>query len=45
MQVSVNFMDGADGVAAGVVAIVAMVAMLAAINRIVVHRGYSSRAW
>ena len=36
MQVSVNFMDGADGVAAGVVAIVAMVAMLAAINRIVV---------
>ena len=36
MQVSVNFMDGADGVAAGVVAIVAMVTMLAAINRIVV---------
>ena len=36
MQVSVNFMDGADGVAAGVVAIVALVAMLAAINRIVV---------
>jgi UDP-GlcNAc:undecaprenyl-phosphate GlcNAc-1-phosphate transferase len=36
MQVSVNFMDGADGVAAGVVAIVALVAMLAAINRIIV---------
>ncbi|MGA2283209.1 MAG: MraY family glycosyltransferase [Candidatus Dormibacteria bacterium] len=36
MQVSVNFMDGSDGVAAGVVAIVALVAMLAAINRIIV---------
>jgi UDP-GlcNAc:undecaprenyl-phosphate GlcNAc-1-phosphate transferase len=34
MQVSINFLDGADGVAAGVVAIVAVVAMLAAINRI-----------
>ncbi len=34
MQVSINFLDGADGVAAGVVGIVAMVAMLAAINRI-----------
>jgi len=36
MQVSINFMDGSDGVAAGVIAIVALVAMLAAINRIVV---------
>jgi UDP-GlcNAc:undecaprenyl-phosphate GlcNAc-1-phosphate transferase len=36
MEVSINFMDGADGVAAGVVAIVALVAMLAAINRIIV---------
>ncbi|MGO8687523.1 MAG: glycosyltransferase family 4 protein [Candidatus Dormibacteria bacterium] len=36
MQVSVNFMDGADGVAAGVVGIVALVTLLAAINRIVV---------
>ena len=35
MQVSINFLDGSDGVAAGVVAIVALVAMLAAINRIV----------
>lgn len=34
MQISINFLDGADGVAAGVVGIVAMVAMLAAINRI-----------
>jgi UDP-GlcNAc:undecaprenyl-phosphate GlcNAc-1-phosphate transferase len=34
MQVSINLLDGADGVAAGVVGIVAMVAMLAAINRI-----------
>lgn len=34
MQVSVNLLDGADGVAAGVVAIVAGVCMLAAINRI-----------
>ena len=34
MQVSINFLDGADGVAAGVVAIVAVIAMLAAINRI-----------
>jgi len=34
LQVSINFLDGADGVAAGVVGIVAMVAMLAAINRI-----------
>jgi len=35
MQVSINFLDGSDGVAAGVVGIVALVAMLAAINRIV----------
>ncbi|MFN2581622.1 MAG: glycosyltransferase family 4 protein [Candidatus Dormibacteria bacterium] len=34
MQVSVNFLDGADGVAAGVVAIVAAVCLLAAINRL-----------
>ncbi|MGH7686971.1 MAG: glycosyltransferase family 4 protein [Candidatus Dormibacteria bacterium] len=34
MQVSVNFLDGADGVAAGVVAIVAAVMLLAAINRL-----------
>jgi len=34
MQVSVNFLDGADGVAAGVIAIVAVVLMLSAINRI-----------
>lgn len=34
MQVSVNFLDGADGVAAGVIAIVAGVMLLAAINRI-----------
>ncbi len=34
MQVSINFLDGSDGVAAGVVGIVAVVAMLAAINRI-----------
>jgi UDP-GlcNAc:undecaprenyl-phosphate/decaprenyl-phosphate GlcNAc-1-phosphate transferase len=34
MQVSVNLLDGADGVAAGVVAIVAGVCLLAAINRI-----------
>jgi UDP-GlcNAc:undecaprenyl-phosphate/decaprenyl-phosphate GlcNAc-1-phosphate transferase len=34
MQVSVNLLDGADGVAAGVVAIVAAVCLLAAINRI-----------
>ena len=34
MQVSVNFLDGADGVAAGVVAIVAGVCLLAAINRL-----------
>ena len=34
MQVSVNFLDGADGVAAGVVAIVAGISLLAAINRV-----------
>ncbi len=34
MEVSINFLDGADGVAAGVVGIVAMVAMLASVNRI-----------
>ncbi|HEX6539373.1 MAG TPA: MraY family glycosyltransferase [Candidatus Dormibacteraeota bacterium] len=34
MEVSVNFLDGADGVAAGVVAIVAAVMLLAAINRL-----------
>jgi UDP-GlcNAc:undecaprenyl-phosphate GlcNAc-1-phosphate transferase len=34
MQVSVNLLDGADGVAAGVIAIVAAVCLLAAINRI-----------
>ena len=33
MQVSINFLDGSDGVAAGVVAIVAGVLLLAAINR------------
>ncbi|MBV8445850.1 MAG: undecaprenyl/decaprenyl-phosphate alpha-N-acetylglucosaminyl 1-phosphate transferase, partial [Candidatus Dormibacteraeota bacterium] len=34
MQVSVNLLDGADGVAAGVIAIVAGVCLLAAINRV-----------
>jgi UDP-GlcNAc:undecaprenyl-phosphate GlcNAc-1-phosphate transferase len=34
MTVSINLLDGSDGVAAGVVGIVAMVALLAAINRI-----------
>ncbi|MGI8848042.1 MAG: undecaprenyl/decaprenyl-phosphate alpha-N-acetylglucosaminyl 1-phosphate transferase [Candidatus Dormibacteria bacterium] len=34
MQVSINFLDGSDGVAAGVVAIVAVITMLAAINRV-----------
>jgi UDP-GlcNAc:undecaprenyl-phosphate GlcNAc-1-phosphate transferase len=34
MQVSVNLLDGADGVAAGVVAIVAGICLLAAISRI-----------
>jgi UDP-GlcNAc:undecaprenyl-phosphate GlcNAc-1-phosphate transferase len=34
MQVSVNLLDGADGVAAGVVAIVAGVCLLAAISRL-----------
>lgn len=34
MQTSINFLDGSDGVAAGVVGIVAMVSLLAAINRI-----------
>lgn len=34
MEVSINFLDGADGVAAGVVAIVAVVTLLAAVNRI-----------
>jgi len=35
MQVSVNLLDGADGVAAGVIAIVATVCLLAAVNRVV----------
>ncbi len=34
MQVSINFLDGSDGVAAGVVGIVALVSMLAAVNRL-----------
>lgn len=34
MQNSINFLDGSDGVAAGVVAIVAAVCLLAAVNRI-----------
>ena len=34
MQVSINFLDGSDGVAAGVVGIVATVLMLAAVNRV-----------
>jgi UDP-GlcNAc:undecaprenyl-phosphate/decaprenyl-phosphate GlcNAc-1-phosphate transferase len=34
MQVSINFLDGVDGVAGGVVAIVAGVLLLAAINRL-----------
>jgi UDP-GlcNAc:undecaprenyl-phosphate GlcNAc-1-phosphate transferase len=34
MQVSINFLDGSDGVAAGVVGIVATVLLLAAINRV-----------
>lgn len=34
MQVSINLVDGSDGVAAGVVAIVATVLLLAAINRV-----------
>jgi UDP-GlcNAc:undecaprenyl-phosphate GlcNAc-1-phosphate transferase len=34
MQVSINFLDGSDGVAAGVVGIVATVLLLAAVNRI-----------
>lgn len=34
MQVSINFLDGSDGIAAGVVAIVATVLLLAAINRV-----------
>ncbi len=34
MEVSINFLDGSDGVAAGVVAIVATVLLLAAVNRI-----------
>ena len=34
MQVSINFLDGADGVAAGVVAIVALVCLAAAVNRL-----------
>jgi UDP-GlcNAc:undecaprenyl-phosphate GlcNAc-1-phosphate transferase len=34
MQISVNLLDGADGVAAGVVALVAGVCLLAAINRV-----------
>ena len=34
MQTSINFLDGSDGVAAGVVAIVAAVCLLAAVNRV-----------
>lgn len=34
MQISINLLDGSDGVAAGVVAIVAGILMLAAINRL-----------
>jgi UDP-GlcNAc:undecaprenyl-phosphate/decaprenyl-phosphate GlcNAc-1-phosphate transferase len=34
MQVSVNLLDGADGVAAGVIALVAGVCLLAAVNRV-----------
>jgi UDP-GlcNAc:undecaprenyl-phosphate GlcNAc-1-phosphate transferase len=34
MEVSINFLDGSDGVAAGVVAIVATVLLLAAVNRL-----------
>lgn len=34
MQVSINFLDGSDGIAAGVVAIVATVLLLAAVNRV-----------
>ncbi len=34
MEVSINLLDGSDGVAAGVVAIVATVLMLAAVNRV-----------
>ena len=34
MQVSINLLDGSDGVAAGVVAIVATVLLLAAVNRV-----------
>ncbi|MGH7722747.1 MAG: MraY family glycosyltransferase [Candidatus Dormibacteria bacterium] len=34
MQVSINLLDGSDGVAAGVVAIVAGVLLLAAVNRV-----------
>ncbi|GAC1340602.1 MAG: MraY family glycosyltransferase [Candidatus Dormibacteria bacterium] len=37
MQNSINFLDGSDGVAAGVVAIVAAVCLLAAINRLGAH--------
>ncbi|MFN2451446.1 MAG: MraY family glycosyltransferase [Candidatus Dormibacteria bacterium] len=37
MQNSINFLDGSDGVAAGVVAIVAGVCLLAAINRLGAH--------
>ena len=34
MQTSINFLDGSDGVAAGVVGIVAAICLLAAINRL-----------
>jgi UDP-GlcNAc:undecaprenyl-phosphate GlcNAc-1-phosphate transferase len=39
MQVSINLLDGVDGVASGVVAIVAGVLLLAAINRLGPHTG------
>jgi UDP-GlcNAc:undecaprenyl-phosphate GlcNAc-1-phosphate transferase len=39
MQVSTNLLDGADGVAAGVIAIVAVVLLLAAINRLEATEG------
>lgn len=42
MQTSINFLDGVDGVAAGVVAIVAAVLLLAAINRLGPDQGVQS---
>ncbi|HEX6492644.1 MAG TPA: MraY family glycosyltransferase, partial [Candidatus Dormibacteraeota bacterium] len=39
MQVSINLLDGVDGVASGVVAIVSGVLLLAAINRLGPHEG------